>query len=56
MEWVIGFLVVIFNAGGVFWLARNHFAHVNQTLKEHGDLLRNIGERVAKIEGQIGKD
>ena len=51
--YVIGAIVVIFNAGGVFYLAKNHFAHVNDKLDKILNRQGRAEQRIARIEGVL---
>lgn len=55
--YLIGSVVLIFNAGGIFYLAKNHFAHVNAKLDSLGDRfdlrLRTVEQRLARLEGAL---
>lgn len=56
-------LAFVFNVGGFVWVTKNHFKHVNDSLK---DIIKSIGEvkkevatlaqRVSKIEGFLDKE
>jgi len=41
---------LIFNAGGFVWIARNHFVTVNKRLDNHAAALRDLKDRLIKIE------
>jgi hypothetical protein len=49
-------LTVVFQLGGVFWLARNHFYHVNQRLDRLETDVMEIKETVAFIKGHLSKE
>ena len=53
LELILFTAVAIFNAGGVFYLAKNHFPHVNRKLDALAIGQRLLGERVARIEGAL---
>lgn len=53
--YVIGAIVIVFNMGGIFYLARNHFAHVNKKLDAYDARLRRVERGVARIEGKLAK-
>ena len=44
---------VLFNVGGFFWLARNHFTTINKRLDSHAEALRDLRTAVARIEGRL---
>lgn len=44
-------IVIAFNAGGVLYLARNHFAHLRKDIDEIIVRLRKVENRVSYIEG-----
>jgi hypothetical protein len=55
--YLIGVVVLVFNAGGVFYLAKNHFAHINvklDSISDRFDLrLRSVEQRLARLEGAL---
>jgi len=55
--YLIGVVVLVFNAGGVFYLAKNHFAHINVKLDSIADRfdirLRSVEQRLARLEGAL---
>jgi hypothetical protein len=50
---IIGAIVVIFNAGGVIYLAKNHFAHVNTALARIDSRLSSLEQRISRLEGAL---
>jgi hypothetical protein len=50
---LIGIVVVVFNAGGVIYLAKNHFAHVNAALSRIDTRLSNLEQRISRLEGAL---
>ncbi len=44
---------IVFNAGGFFWLAKNHIHHVNEDLKGLKAEMSEVKEDVAFIKGQL---
>jgi hypothetical protein len=50
---IIGGVVVVFNAGGIFYLVKNHFPHVNRKLDRILAIQINHGERISHIEGAL---
>jgi hypothetical protein len=53
VEILVGLIIIVFNAGGVFYLAKNHFAHVNAKLDAIAVRLGYIEQRVARLEGAL---
>lgn len=48
---IIGAIVVIFNAGGIIYLAKNHFAHMGISLRRIEDRLSILEQRISRLEG-----
>lgn len=51
--YLIGAVVVIFNAGGVLYLAKNHFAHATASLERIESRLSNLEQRLSRLEGAL---
>jgi hypothetical protein len=50
---VIGAITIIFNVGGIIYLARNHFARVNIALERIDFRLINLESRISRLEGAL---
>ena len=53
-EMFLAVLVIVFNAGGFYYLMRNHFPHVNRKLDQLLRIQNFHGERISRIEGALG--
>lgn len=49
-------LTLVFVVGGFVWLAYNHLAHIQITLKEVSEGLKEVREDVAYLKGKLGEE
>lgn len=49
-------IIVIFNAGGLVYLTKNHIKHMNETVLEILNRLRSLEQKVSNIEGRLSKE
>jgi Ca2+-dependent lipid-binding protein len=46
-------VMLIFNAGGMFYLYRNHMSHMRKDIKDLLDRMGNVENRITRIEAKM---